>query len=242
MLLPVFAIAVTCAYVIFNKNAYQSYYGETINEQEYVNVELDDIDVGDYIYYIVSPGLTTQENIGNYNYIYVDILSFNDTSYQSINNPSFDPVECNSMRILRNNDGTIYYEFYHQNDSAYYVVRNNVQVNISFYYEGISTQSDLSFLNPYFFRLESNNYSYLDNVFYYSIDKVEQSPLFCWAYDSFLTAPIEYIVVLFSMPVDSPVVLMLSYWLTISIVWLCFDLIMYVPLLVHRWIDKGVLE
>lgn len=36
--------------------------------------------------------------------------------------------------------------------------------------------------------------------------------------------------------------LLLSYWTSISIIWLVFDVFMYVPLLVHRWIDKAKLE
>lgn len=34
----------------------------------------------------------------------------------------------------------------------------------------------------------------------------------------------------------------LTYWTIVSIVYLIFDIIMYVPLLVHRWIDKAVIE
>lgn len=35
---------------------------------------------------------------------------------------------------------------------------------------------------------------------------------------------------------------LLTYWTCISIIWLVFDVFMYVPLLVHRWIDKAKLE
>ena len=34
----------------------------------------------------------------------------------------------------------------------------------------------------------------------------------------------------------------LTYWTIISIVYLIFDVLMYVPLLAHRWIDKARLE
>lgn len=40
----------------------------------------------------------------------------------------------------------------------------------------------------------------------------------------------------------SYVSMLLSYWTCISIIWLVFDVFMYVPLLVHRWIDKAKLE
>lgn len=35
---------------------------------------------------------------------------------------------------------------------------------------------------------------------------------------------------------------LLTYWTCISIIWLIFDVLMYVPLLVHRWIDKAKIE
>lgn len=35
---------------------------------------------------------------------------------------------------------------------------------------------------------------------------------------------------------------LLIYWTCISIIWLVFDVFMYLPLLVHRWIDKAKIE
>lgn len=34
----------------------------------------------------------------------------------------------------------------------------------------------------------------------------------------------------------------LDYWLLLSIFWLCFDVLIYVPQLAHRWLDKASLE
>ncbi len=34
----------------------------------------------------------------------------------------------------------------------------------------------------------------------------------------------------------------LTYWTSVSIIYLIFDVVMYVPLLAHRWLDKGMLE
>ena len=38
------------------------------------------------------------------------------------------------------------------------------------------------------------------------------------------------------------IIILLTYWTCISIIWLVFDVFMYVPLLVHRWIDKAKIE
>ena len=46
MLLPIFAMGVTCLYAIFNKNAYQSYYGNDINEKQLIQIsDFDDIEL-----------------------------------------------------------------------------------------------------------------------------------------------------------------------------------------------------
>lgn len=82
----------------------------------------------------------------------------------------------------------------------------------------------------------------LDNIFIDSVNQINTIGLFSWASSSFLVAPFSYIADLFGMPTTSPIITLLSYWLDISIIWLVFDLVMYVPLLVHRWLDKGMLE
>lgn len=114
----------------------------------------------------------------------------------------------------------------------------------------VSTNDVINQLGTSIFRIsdyneiesvETHNVESKD-VFYNSLDELIESPYFSWAYNSFLSTPITYIVGLFSIPTNHVIVELLSYWLAISIIWLVFDLIMYVPLLVHRWLDKGVLE
>lgn len=34
----------------------------------------------------------------------------------------------------------------------------------------------------------------------------------------------------------------LTYWTCVSLIWLIFDVLLYVPLLCHRWLDKGIVE
>lgn len=54
----------------------------------------------------------------------------------------------------------------------------------------------------------------------------------------------NYITSLFfdSGDINTLVIMLLNYWTSISIIYLVFDLFMYIPLLVHRWIDKGLVE
>lgn len=82
----------------------------------------------------------------------------------------------------------------------------------------------------------------LDTMFIDSVNNLNTELLFSWATNSFLNAPILYITDLFGIPQTSPIITLLSYWLSISILWLVYDVIMYVPLLTHRWLDKGIIE
>jgi len=82
----------------------------------------------------------------------------------------------------------------------------------------------------------------LIDTFVESVNSINTIGLFSWAQTSFLVAPFQYIGDLFGLPTSSPVLTLFSYWLDISIMWLVFDVIMYVPLLVHRWLDKGIIE
>lgn len=82
----------------------------------------------------------------------------------------------------------------------------------------------------------------LMETFTTSMNELNTNVLFSWAQSSFLIAPFVYIGNLFGLPNSSPILTLMSYWLDISIIWLVFDIIMYLPMLVHRWLDKGVIE
>ena len=82
----------------------------------------------------------------------------------------------------------------------------------------------------------------LIDTFIESVNSINTESIFSWASTSFLVVPFQYIGDLFGLPTNSPILTLLSYWLDISIMWLVFDVIMYVPLLVHRWLDKGIIE
>ena len=73
----------------------------------------------------------------------------------------------------------------------------------------------------------------LMDTFSQSVNALNTELIFSWASTSFLIQPFQYISNLFGMSTTSPILTLLSYWLDISLIWLVFDLIMYVPLLVH---------
>ena len=80
------------------------------------------------------------------------------------------------------------------------------------------------------------------DIFYSSVDTVAHSPFFNWAEKSFLGEGFRYMGNIFGMPTDNPFYTFTCYWCAISILWLIFDVVMYVPKLAHRWLDKGAIE
>lgn len=67
-------------------------------------------------------------------------------------------------------------------------------------------------------------------------------PLFNWCKVSFVSVPFTYITGLFGLAASNSFNYVFTYFASMSIIWLVFDVIMYVPLLVHRWLDKGIVE
>lgn len=67
----------------------------------------------------------------------------------------------------------------------------------------------------------------LDNVFYFATNQVLDSSLFNWSLNSFLVAPIDYFLNLFSVPTQSFYTCLLSYWLSISLGWIGFEILMW---------------
>lgn len=67
-------------------------------------------------------------------------------------------------------------------------------------------------------------------------------PMFAWATNNILVAPFSSICSFFGIASTSVLIKYLYYWLTISVIWLVFDLLMYIPLLVHNYIDKARIE
>lgn len=80
------------------------------------------------------------------------------------------------------------------------------------------------------------------SIINYAWESIWDLPLFSWTKVTFIAVPFTYITRLFGLAASNSINYVFGYFLSISIVWLVFDIIMYVPLLCHRWIDKARLE
>lgn len=239
MLLPVFFVAGRCLYTIMNENAYQSYYGDTINDETLTHKNYDELEIGK-TYEITAINIGTQSSdMGSRSY------RLNISNVKAVNfTPSVDLSDAVSFSLYSLSNGISYVNLINSSGTDLLSLNSNNGYTIK--YQLVSKNlngNSITLFNLLNNNLvEYNNYSYLDNAFEYSMDSINDTPLFSWAQTSFLSEPMLYITGLFGMPNNSPVITLLSYWLSISIVWLVFDLVMYVPLLVHRWIDKGIVE
>lgn len=80
------------------------------------------------------------------------------------------------------------------------------------------------------------------DIINYAWESIWDLPLFNWCKVSFVSVPFTYISGLFGLAASNSFNYVFTYFASMSIIWLVFDVIMYVPLLVHRWLDKGIVE
>lgn len=80
------------------------------------------------------------------------------------------------------------------------------------------------------------------SVINYAWESIWDLPLFSWAKVTFVSVPFAYLTGIFGMGASNSLNYVFGYFATISIVWLVFDLILYVPMLAHNWIDKARIE
>lgn len=287
MLLPVFSILAVCGYVMFNKNAKDSYSGtyEYINTMKLStysnseNISDEEFTVNSVIMHKLYGSQFTGNtftlanyNLGPYDFAVnsciifnVDSLYVDDVLYPDCKSIVIGKVNyqygISAVWLFNNIYSDNLYTYYPYNSNVSYcddlgnVVYNSVQrfdisnnghfirrnlvfnnsSNIVYY---MNSMNALSILEKNVFYTDFT----LSSAFYYALDSLNTTPVFSWAKDSFVKEPFTYITGLFGVQSDSPINTMFSYWASVSICWLVFDLLMYVPLLAHRWIDKGIVE
>lgn len=234
LFMPLLAIAITCAYAIFNKNAYQSYYGDTINEEQ-TNIVNGNLEVG--ITYTTSfkdftePLLVTSPTYNITNFAFIDCLGTNPIpsnvtikSFQLIYNTS----NCN-IKFVDTNDTSYYYSYIQQ--------ISNPQPNYSYYYifsyKIITSQTlptEIQQKTTYTTYIQN---SFLSEVFYYSVDKVEESNLFNWSKDTGMYTTVHGATELLGIT-NTFIPMLMSYWLLISVIYIVYDIALVGVHMVHN--------
>lgn len=236
MLLPVFFVGGRVAYTIFNKNAYESYSQKQVANQTLLSSTAS---LGENLNYKIK--FTRYNNVfsgQNSARVYYTDIDIDWTAYGAPSGYNYDAFQ--TYKTPHGNP--FFYLYLYVNNTNVYTFWNVENLlNLEF---DITITSNITLNGNEVFYVYNNftENQTLDNAFTYSMNEINENVLFSWAKTSFLVTPFSYIGNLFGVPSTSPIITLLSYWLSISIIWLVFDLVMYVPLLVHRWIDKGIVE
>ena len=253
MFLPIVFFVPTCFYYSFNKYATNTTTTEVVYKYESNEVNsINDLVVGNVYFFDIDSALSTEIFTHIDGYISFQLL---DTFYldgHSVSNYDFGYPEyfSPSTYITLENGGNIYiYTSLEEFNEGNYIVMFN-------YYRAFANGINIQLL-----RYDEIDYEYLTYTDFNVIDYINENvddtithkiakafndtwdlPIFSWSKTSFVARPFTYISGLFGLSVNNPLNYVFAYFVSISICWLVFDLIMYVPNLAHRWLDRGALE
>lgn len=211
MIAPFFSVLSRCLYVTFNKNAENSYYGETVNELLPISVNYNDIVVNE-LYYI--NGANTRVTSGNYR------VQFTEMTITNVDLTGY------SVFQIFPNGGYTTLGIYGDNVASKYYVLENTPVLWSF---RIGTYEEVNFIGTIdMYYMQPNRYSYLDNAFIYSIYDLNNQPVFSWAKNTAIYTAIDNMTTGLGFTNDSNVLaLLLAYWSLNTAVYIVFDIILW---------------
>lgn len=235
LFMPLLAIAVTCGYAIFNKNAYQSYTKEEtleqykitnnttiVNGQEYT---IKNVSLGGRTPIIYSPQandiclLFGMPNTYNYIGFRLDIATTGNKFIYGYN-------DYTTSYIAEQHDGNINW-FQRKMPLTFTITDINTNNNSALY--------QLTNIDMYW-----NNYTSqtkLDQVFYQAINKIEQSNLFNWAQNSIVYTTLTATCTALSIN-NTFIPLLLAYWLIISVIYILYDIALVMLMIFHRKVHE----
>lgn len=260
MFLPILMFIPSCLYYGFNEHATNT--ETTTITYKYQSNEVNSlIDlVEGNIYYLD----TLEFEYQSVYFLHLDLNIYKCSSFMHSSNS--DNLGAVTVTSYSNNDYNYINLFKEEENESLYSYFTNENAYIELYFD----QFTITFQNVIFsvnntlgdFKDLCTLYNYLPQYTDYNViesvlvntddtitDKVATAwdrtwdlPLFAWTQNSFVAAPFSYITGLFGLGSDNSINYVFTYFVSISICWLVFDLIMYVPNLAHRWLDRSALE
>lgn len=227
MLAPIFSIAVRCAYVVCNKNAYQSYSNkiEIVDEYETNDVEtLNDLVVGRAYTYTYDENITSQCRLGidkvlinqdleNYNFQIIG--NTYDTTIRM--NYTYNGVFYNTFTITTLNTT---YNSYSTNNSIDFIYGNsNFNQNADIIISCISRCDNLPIQSI------NNENGTLDNVFDYSVNQLKNDQLFNWTQNTGIYTGVNAMTTGLGMT-DGTIAILLTYWMLLTIIYVIIDIVL----------------
>ena len=219
---PIFAVAVACGYVVFNKNAYQSYSDKATQNLSLVTDASMQEEGNTYKITLNNEGTTYSENI----YFYETTIDFEyiagtEISY-TIKGFRFYPNNTH-FRIIDTEDTNHNYEL--NNEKRTYL---NQQ---TFTWKSGSLITTTN--NPARFYLITFVKGSLDNVFYYQLNRLEESDLFNWSKNTGTYTVVHNTTTLLGIT-NTYTPMLLTYWLIISVIYFIYDIALILIWAVHK--------
>lgn len=245
LFMPLIAIAVTCGYVMFNKNAYQSNNANYEIAEQKVN-SADQLQINNN--YTFNPKTfydavgNDYVTIGRFKYTTINV-NWNDILPENQQLSNADLVRINNFSYykagnayglrLQENDTNIktfqqLYAPYRINQTIYFDIVENMNINYGSYTRVYNTNS--------LYRIIMAKTS-LQDIFYDSISKVESSNLFNWATNSIVYTTLTATCTALSIN-NTFIPLLLSYWLIISIIYILYDIALVMLIIFHRKVHE----
>lgn len=230
LFMPLLAIGITCGYAIFNKNAYKSYSNFNVAEENYVNVTDYTLEEG-RTYKFISNNLHTNEIHSGY------IFCQNVRNLECTRDLSqYDLSTITGFRLYTYNNNTILQ--FVATPSIVDITFNTHYLTFDFDFMSYSQVNTSNSFSYYFDNMIYENEivnvtNTLDNVFYYSIDKVKESPLFNWANNTGTYNVLENTCNTLGITTTF-IPMLLSYWLMISLMYLLYDIALLIVHMAHN--------
>lgn len=225
LFMPLLAILFTCGYVMFNKNAYQSYGDEYVEE----SIQLDSSNVNSL--YVTGQHITY--TFGEKNTQWNAKFGFTQISI-NLNEIFNVTTEWNAFYLYNNNNDI---RFYTTDNQSYLLSENDRLFNTFTYVVDLSNFNDKTIYNYGIAFTYTFVTSKLSNVFYYSVNQVEESNLFNWAKTSGIYTTTHSFTQALSIT-NTFIPMLMTYWLIISVVYILYDIVLMMLVIFHKKVHK----
>ena len=231
---PLIAMLTTCMYVIFNKNAYQSYTGsykyektETItditeleNSKIYIGtINSQNTFIAGNLNYLKFENENYQFSTDNYNYSYYTITM---TTAGIFNIYGYNSQGQQSQSLFRNPNVQIY---------------NNVKLQ-SNNIESLNNNQKTLFLTNFQPKIQTFFVDKtLSNVFYASTETLKNNDLFNWTTNTLIYTGVQATTSTLGIT-NTFIPMLLAYWLIISILYFIYDIVLMIILILHDKIHE----
>ena len=200
MLAPIFSVAIRCAYVVCNKNAYQSYSGYNIE----TNNEL-------------ATSIESSLNYESYFYNYTGNLSTDNTTAQTWyegnkNNIAYISITAQRIYFYDNNFTTL----------DYWGLSSSTPYAITFTALNNSALRNNDIIYRVYQQQVGNS---LDNVFDYSVNELKNDQLFNWTQNTGIYTGVNAMTTGLGLT-DGTIAILITYWTLLSIIYVIIDIVL----------------